>query len=69
MAVILTGIGSAPYSDVVCDFNNDNKSDIVVTNSEVDNIAILFGNDNVIFTTVVYYSTGYRSRLYIVTIS
>ena len=63
-----TGIGSAPYSVAVADFNNDTHLDIVVTNSETDNIAILLGYGNGTFAIGVTYSTGARSRPYTVAI-
>jgi hypothetical protein len=61
-----TGIGSAPYSVAVSDFNSDNYLDIVVTNSKADNIAILFGYSNRTFVIGQTYSTGTRSRPYAV---
>jgi hypothetical protein len=64
-----TGDGSAPYSVAVADFNNDQHLDIVVTNSETDNIAILLGYGDGKFESGVTHSTGARSRPYIATIS
>jgi hypothetical protein len=64
-----TGNNSAPYSVAVADFNNDHQLDIVVTNSETDNIAILFGHGNGTFKNGTTYSTGDRSRPYTVVIS
>jgi hypothetical protein len=63
-----TGNGSAPYSVAVADFNSDKHLDIVVTNSENDNIAILLGYGNRTFASRVTYSTGVRSRPYTVVI-
>jgi hypothetical protein len=63
-----TGVGSAPYSLAIADFNNDNQSDIVVTNSEINNVAILLGYDNGTFAIPTMYSTGARSRPYIVAV-
>ncbi|CAF2520379.1 unnamed protein product [Rotaria sp. Silwood2] len=62
IATYSTGVGSAPYSVSVADFNNDNQLDIVVTNSETDNIAILLGYGNGTFVIEATYSTGARSR-------
>ncbi|CAF4689058.1 unnamed protein product, partial [Rotaria sp. Silwood2] len=62
IATYSTGVGSAPYSVSVADFNNDNQSDIVVTNSETDNIVILFGYGNGTFAIGPTYLTGARSR-------
>ncbi|CAF1150131.1 unnamed protein product [Adineta steineri] len=64
MVTYSTGINSAPYSVVVNDFNNDNYSDIVVTNSETDNVGIFCGYGNGSFTSMRIYSTGTRSRPY-----
>jgi streptogramin lyase len=63
------GNGSAPYSVAVADFNNDSHLDIVVTNSETDNIGILFGYGNGTFAMGGTYSTGTRSRPYTVRIA
>ncbi|CAF1181469.1 unnamed protein product [Rotaria sp. Silwood1] len=57
-----TGVGSSPYSVSIADFNNDNQLDIVVSNSETDNIAILIGAGNGTFVIGATYSTGARSR-------
>ncbi|CAF0744124.1 unnamed protein product [Rotaria sp. Silwood1] len=62
VTIYSTGVGSAPYSVSVADFNNDNQLDIVVTNSETDNIAILFGYGNGSFVIGETYSTGALSR-------
>ncbi|CAF1191220.1 unnamed protein product [Rotaria sordida] len=64
-----TGVGSAPYSVAIADFNNDNRLDIVVSNSETDNIAILLGSGNGTFVTRATYSTGALSRPYTVAIA
>jgi hypothetical protein len=69
MITYSTGISSAPYSVAVGDFNNDNQSDIVVTNSETDNIVILLGYGNGTFALPETYSTGARSRPYTVAIT
>jgi hypothetical protein len=69
MMTYSTGMGSAPYFVAANDFNNDNRSDIVVTNSGADNIMILFGHGNGSFTTAATYPTGDRSRPYKVAIN
>ncbi|CAF4701818.1 unnamed protein product [Rotaria sp. Silwood1] len=69
IATYSTGVGSAPYSVSVADFNNDNQLDIVVTNSGTDNIAILFGYGNGAFVIGATYSTGALSRPCAVAIS
>jgi hypothetical protein len=63
-----TGTDSAPYAVAVADFNNDHCLDIVVTNSELDNVAILLGYGNGTFVIRATYSTGARSRPYTVAI-
>ena len=63
-----TGNGSAPYSVAVAHFNNDTHLDIVVTNSETNNIGILLGDGTGKFRSGPTYSTGTRSRPYQVTI-
>ena len=63
------GPGSALYCVAVADLNYDTYLDIVVTTSETDNIVIFFGDGNGTFATVRTYSTGYRSRPYILVIS
>jgi hypothetical protein len=68
MTTYSTGHGSAPYFVAVADFNNDTYLDIVVTNSETDTVAILFGYGNGTFASGVRYSTGIRSRPYTVAI-
>jgi hypothetical protein len=62
-------VGSAPYSVSIGDFNNDSQSDIVVSNSEIDNVAILLGFGNGTFALPALYSTGARSRPYTVSIA
>ncbi len=60
---------SAPYSVAFIDLNNDTYFDIVVSNSEMDSITILFGYDNGIFVIGLTYSTSARSNSYTVAIS
>ncbi|CAF3755537.1 unnamed protein product [Rotaria sp. Silwood1] len=64
-----TGVGSAPYSVATGDFNSDNQSDIVVSNSETDNILIFLGYGNGSFEIGLTYSTGVLSRPYTVAIA
>ncbi|CAF1143785.1 unnamed protein product [Adineta steineri] len=61
-------VGSKPFFINVGHFDNDNISDIVVSNSETDNIAILSHYNNGTFTTITNYSTGTRSRPYTIAI-
>ena len=64
MITYSTGVGSAPYFVAIGDFNNDNHSDIVVSNSETDDIAIFLGYGNGTFAVRKTFSTGARSRPY-----
>jgi hypothetical protein len=56
-----TGHDSLPSSISVGHFNNDSYLDIVVVDSATENIGILFGYGNGIFTNVITYSTGISS--------
>ncbi|CAF4563720.1 unnamed protein product, partial [Rotaria socialis] len=38
-----TGLGSYPMVAAIGDINNDNRSDIIIANSGLDSIGILFG--------------------------
>jgi hypothetical protein len=62
MFLYSTGIGSAPCSIAVGEFNNDNHLDIVVANCETDNLVILLGIGNGTFAIGAVYSTGDRSH-------
>jgi hypothetical protein len=64
-----TGDGSAPYSVAVGDFNSENRLDVVVANSETNNVIIFNGFGNGMFFTGAKYSTGDRSGPYTVVIS
>ncbi len=55
----LTGARSRPYTVTVDDFNNDNISDIAVTNSYTSNIFLLYGYRNRTFGNQTSYSLGY----------
>ncbi|CAF0990441.1 unnamed protein product [Adineta steineri] len=68
MITYSTGINSAPYSLAITDFNHDNHSDIVVTNSETNNFAIFHSYSNGTFALTALYSTDTRSRPYTVTV-
>jgi hypothetical protein len=62
MLTYSTGINSAPYSLAIGHFNNDNQLDIVVTNSQTDNIVVFLGFPNGTFAIEETYSTGDRSQ-------
>ncbi|CAF3678182.1 unnamed protein product [Adineta steineri] len=57
-----TGINSSPYCVVTSHLNNDTNLDIVVSNSQTDNIMIFIGIGNEEFSISKIYSTGDRSR-------
>ena len=57
-----TGPGSSPYSVAVNDFNNDNKSDIVVANYGTNNIGIFHGDSNGIFASMEIYQMEDNAR-------
>src|SRR5205814_9990447 len=54
-----TGARSRPYTIIISDFNNDNKSDIAVANSGTSNIFLLYGNGNGTFGNETSYFLGY----------
>ncbi|CAF1308453.1 unnamed protein product [Adineta steineri] len=64
MMTYSTGNGSAPYSVVVFDFNNDTYLDIATTASATNYIVILLGYGNGTFANEVTYFTGTDSRPY-----
>ncbi len=57
-----TGSASQPYSVAIGDFNNDNRSDIVVANSGTDNLDILFNSNNNTFNIKMTYSIDTGSQ-------
>ena len=56
-----TGNHSRPLALVVSDIDNDNRLDIVVANSNIESLGILYGYGNGTFATVVPYFTGVLS--------
>jgi hypothetical protein len=58
-----TGNGSLPYSVAIGDFNNDNRLDIVVSNTGTVNLGIFIGYGNGTFLAIITYSTGSLSGL------
>ena len=81
---ILFGYGNGKFSNIIThsvgatarpivvsvgDINNDNRSDIVVVNSQANNIYILMGLGNGTFSILPYYSTGYGSYPSAITIA
>lgn len=57
-----TGIGSAPSSVAIADFNNDTYLDIVVANSGTDSIIIFLGYGDGEFESASNYSIGIRGN-------
>ena len=53
-----TGASSLPSSVSVVDVNNDNKSDIISLNGNLDNVGVLYNRGNGTFTSQTAYSTG-----------
>ena len=52
------GVGSGSYDVAVGDFNNDGKADLVVPNSNDNNVSVILGNGDGTFQTAVNYRTG-----------
>ena len=57
-----TGVNTLPNSLVVKDMDNDQKNDIIVTNSKKDEIRIFYNDGNGSFALSQNYSTGYGSE-------
>ncbi|CAF3991230.1 unnamed protein product [Rotaria sordida] len=57
-----TGLGSKPSAIAVADLNKDNKTDIVVTDSGINNVLVFFGSDNGTFKELHPYSLDYGSH-------
>ncbi|CAF1505696.1 unnamed protein product, partial [Adineta steineri] len=57
-----TGEGNSPIAVTVGDFNNDNQIDLVVENSDSDNIGVMLGNNDGTFREQMTFSTEYNSR-------
>ena len=56
-----TSDGSFPVSVITADINSDNKLDIIVANSQSDNIGIYLDVANGMFTNQITHITGYGS--------
>ena len=59
-----TGKLSYPTSIAVGDFNNDNRLDLVIANSQKNNVGIMLGNGNGDFGAQTTFSTGVFSYPY-----
>jgi predicted nucleotidyltransferase len=57
-----TGSSSNPLSVVICDFNNDNRVDLAVANSNTDNIGIMLQGNTIPFGTQATFPTGDNSQ-------
>ena len=57
-----TGANTLPNSIVVKDMDNDQRNDIIVTNSKKDEIRIFYNDGNGSFALFHSYSTGYGSE-------
>ena len=63
-----TGYDSLPKSLAIADLNNDDQLDIVIANSDTNNIGLFFGFGNGTFADQTIYSTGIGSNPTSVTI-
>ena len=69
MSRILTGHGSGPSSVAAADVNEDGRIDIVVVNTEVNTVGILFGDGNGRFAATQVYNTDNAPRPSSVTVT
>ena len=69
MTLYPTGTSSRPYCVAMADFKNNKHQDTATTTSETDNLVVFLRYGNGTFVTGVTYSTGRRSRPYILVIS
>ncbi|CAF1296076.1 unnamed protein product [Adineta ricciae] len=68
MITYSTGNDSHPLSLAIADLNHDSHLDIVVSNSETNNVAFFHGYSNGTFTLTALYSTGVRSQPFTITV-
>ncbi|CAF2017559.1 unnamed protein product [Rotaria magnacalcarata] len=61
-----TNYDSLPHSIRAADFNNDSQLDIIVANSDTDNVGIFLGYDNGSSMVQRIFSTGYQFTPYCV---
>ncbi|CAF3234253.1 unnamed protein product, partial [Rotaria sp. Silwood2] len=59
----LTGYGSSPQFVTVGDFNNDNRTDIIVANNGSDNVGVIFSDRSIDFLDEISYSAGLDSSV------
>ncbi len=64
--VLSAGVGAHPEGLAVGDFNEDGWPDLATSNSESDDISLLFGNGNGTFRSVFSFGVG-TSPMYLVT--
>lgn len=63
-AIYSTGVGSVPSTVIVSDLNNDDISDIAVTNSGTNNIMIMYGDGDGGFVNETMIPLGYGYNPY-----
>ncbi|CAF3231861.1 unnamed protein product [Rotaria socialis] len=57
-----TGESSFPYSVTIHDLNKDNQADVIVTNSDTNNVFVFYGYDKGTFAEPFSYFMGYESH-------
>jgi hypothetical protein len=63
-----TGIGSITQALSVVDVNSDSKPDVIVANSNTNNVGVFLNSGNGTFTAQTTYSTGAYSSSYVVAV-
>ncbi|CAF2802312.1 unnamed protein product, partial [Rotaria sp. Silwood2] len=64
-----TGSQSTPYSIALADFNRDNRSDVVIANTDFNEMRVLMGYGNGTFSKERTYPTGSESQPYVVIVT
>ncbi|CAF3652269.1 unnamed protein product [Rotaria sp. Silwood1] len=64
-----TGSQSTPYSIALADFNRDNRSDVVIANTDFNEMRVLMGYGNGTFSKERTYPTGSESEPYFVIVT
>ena len=68
-ATYSTGARSRPYTVSTGDLDNDNRTDLVITNSGTNQIFVLYGHGNGTFRNMTSYTLGYEYHPYSVAIA
>ncbi len=63
-----TGTNSGPHFVTVCDINNDTRQDIIVINTDSNNVGVFLGIGNGTFIPETMHSTGFASQPYSVAV-